>query len=82
MTHFTAMPLAIMATACACSLLAACGGGDHSPEPVTISAAGPNAVSYWNDVATTTVNVPASAAGTAEEQRPTNAVDLATVHAR
>ena len=48
--------------------------------PVTISVAGPNAVSYWNDVATTTINVPASTSGTPEEQRPNNAVDLATVH--
>jgi|KBSSwiStaDraftv2_1062776.scaffolds.fasta_scaffold00737_5 hypothetical protein len=77
MTRFTALTLAIIATAF--SSLSACGGG-NSPDPVTISPAGPNAVSYWNEVATTTVNVPASATGTAEEQRPTNAVDLATVH--
>jgi hypothetical protein len=63
-------------------LLTACGGGDDeqaTPTRVTISVVGPNAVSHWNEIATNTINVPASATGTAEEQRPNSAVDLATV---
>ncbi|HEY6135363.1 MAG TPA: vanadium-dependent haloperoxidase [Rubrivivax sp.] len=73
-------------TAAACSLMiGACHDDDEDEEPVdvpvTITVTGPNAVSYWNEVATTTVNVPASAAGvgTAEEQRPNTSIDLATV---
>ena len=61
--------------------LAGCGGDDDSEDvPVTVTVAGPNAVSQWNEIATTTINLPASATGTPEEQRPNTAVDLATVH--
>lgn len=76
------MPVTIVAavTACAC-WLSACGGDDDAPaEPVTITVVGPNAVSYWNEVASNTVNLPAAATGTPEEQRPSYSVDLATVH--
>lgn len=66
------------------SILAACGGnsgdGEGSVEPVTIISAGPNAVSYWNEIASATVNVPGAATGTPEEQRPNYAADLATLH--
>jgi PAP2 superfamily len=68
--------------AAACSLLVgACNGSEDDDAPVTITITGPNAVSHWNEIATNTVNVPASATGvgTAAEQRPNSAVDLATV---
>jgi len=66
---------------CTASMLLACGGSDGAVEtPVTITVVGPNSVSQWNEIATTTINVPASATGTPEEQRPNSAVDLATVH--
>lgn len=65
-------------------VLLACGGSDDdSPataQPVTITSTGANAVSTWNEIAATTINVPAAAGGTAEEARPNYAVDLATVH--
>ena len=73
MSHFHRMSVTIVAVGCVSSLMLACGGGDDNPVPVgpvTITVAGPNAVSYWNEVATTTINVPASATGTPEEQRP------------
>ncbi len=58
----------------------ACGGGDDSVAPVTITVTGSNAVAYWNDIATTTINVAATpGTGSAAEQRPISAVDLATV---
>ncbi|MEO7338160.1 MAG: vanadium-dependent haloperoxidase [Caldimonas sp.] len=73
--------IVVLSIASAVSLLGACGGSDDAPvEPVTITPAGPNAVSYWNEVATATINVPGTATGTAEEQRPNYGVDLATVH--
>jgi hypothetical protein len=77
--------MSLTLTAAACSLLiGACNDDADGPPvdvPVTITVTSPNAASYWNEVATTTINVPASApgVGTAEEQRPNSAVDLATV---
>ncbi|MES2100849.1 MAG: vanadium-dependent haloperoxidase [Pseudomonadota bacterium] len=72
---------AVIALACATAFIAACGGGgDDEVAPVTITVAGPNVVSQWNEIAATTINLPAAATGTPEEQRPTYAVDLATVH--
>lgn len=79
MKYLSALALALVAASSASFLVTACGGGAVDT-PVTITAAGPNAVSYWNEVAVATVNVPASATGTPEEQRPNSAVDLATVH--
>ncbi len=71
---------AVIAMACATALIGACGGSDDDAvAPVTITVAGPNAVSQWNEIATTTVLLPAAATGTPEEQRPSDAVDLATV---
>jgi len=77
----------VVTIACLHAVLTACGGGGGggssepaADQPVTITVAGPNAVSLWNEIATTTVNMPASATGTPEEQRPNTAVDLATVH--
>jgi hypothetical protein len=86
MTRSFRKPLTIITIACLHGVLAACGGGGgSSPEPaadqpVTITVAGSNPVSTWNEVATTTINLPASVTGTPEEQRPNTAVDLATVH--
>ena len=60
-----------------------CGGSDNgggSVEPVTITASSPNVVSYWNEVAANTINVPAASTGTSEERLPLYAQDLATVH--
>ena len=74
--------IAIGAVIAAVGLVAACGGGDDAPQdqPVTITVAGPSAVSTWNEIASATVNVPGAATGTPEEQRPNYAADLATVH--
>jgi hypothetical protein len=63
----------------ACVVQVACGDG-ASTDPVVITAKGPNTISTWNEVAAATINLPASATGTLEEQRPIYAVDLATVH--
>ena len=66
--------------------LAACGGDDESVAPtpsqqsVVIADTGVNAVSTWNEIATTTITQPATTGGTPEEARPNYAVDLATVH--
>lgn len=67
-----------------------CGGMGAEERKVTVATTHANVVSYWNDIANQTVNagVPApSASGsgsastpTAEEQRPSYHVDLATVH--
>jgi len=62
-------------------LLAACAGSvGIAAEPLTVTVVGPNAVSYWDEVATATINQPGTATGTPEEQRPIYATDLATVH--
>jgi hypothetical protein len=69
-------------------LLSGCGGGDDAAgfqedaqsAAIAVVSYGPNAVSYWNEVASNTITVPAAAAGTREEQRPILQVDLATVH--
>ena len=82
MTHLQGLPLALAAALFAGGWLSACGGSDDPAEtaPVTITVTGPNAVSQWNEIAATTINQPAATTGTPEEQRPTYAVDLATVH--
>ena len=69
--------------------VAGCGGSSAEAPPVTVVATHANVVSYWNDIANKTVNAgiatpsavmtPATPA-TAEEQRPSYHVDLATVH--
>lgn len=60
--------------------LAACGGSDAEDANVTVTPNMPNVVSYWNDVANRTVTASAPVNATAEEQRPSYHVDLATVH--
>jgi len=73
-------------------LLPACGGGGggggsagggaglSAAPPVKVIVTGPNAVTYWNEVASNTANLPATATGSPAEQRPSDAVDLAVVH--
>ncbi|MBV8034205.1 vanadium-dependent haloperoxidase [Roseateles sp.] len=66
---------------CMMSIAAGCGGSAGvEAEPVVIGAGTPNAVSAWNEAATTTVNQPNAAAGTPEEMQSVYAVDLASVH--
>jgi len=74
--------MAMITLACTLVLLGGCGGGEDPPQdqPVMIAVAGPNAVSTWNEIASTTINVPGAATGTPEEQRPNFGADLATVH--
>ena len=76
--------LACTAIVASLVLVVACGGSDDevstSVPPVTITSAGANPVSAWNETASATINQPASAGGTPEEARPNYAVDLATVH--
>ncbi len=78
MPHFPRMTLLTAALACANAALIACGGMEEGS--VTVTVTGPNAVSQWNEIATNTINLPATATGTPEEQRPNTTVDLATVH--
>jgi len=82
------------AVACLSWLLASCGGSDDpAVPPATVQPPAPvsapyangvtttaNAVAHWNKIASDTINLPPSATGTWEEQRPVLAVDLATVH--
>ncbi len=67
------------AAACATALLAGCGGGDSST-PITIDAGSANAVSRWNEIASTTINQPNATTGTGEEINSNYAFDLATLH--
>ena len=60
--------------------LAACASPVSQDRAVTLTAASPNVVSYWNEVANQAVNAAPLGTGTAEEQRPAYHVDLATVH--
>lgn len=60
-------------------LLSACASGPASSPPVTIVVTGHDVVSRWNEVATATVNQPPDPKGSPAEQRPIDAVDLATV---
>ncbi|MDM0116638.1 vanadium-dependent haloperoxidase [Variovorax sp. J22R133] len=86
-------PIAFKRASCAAWLsialaAAGCGGGGDkggatapaNSSDVVIVEHGPNAVSTWSEIAINTINVPASATGTAAEQRPIDSVDLASVH--
>ena len=65
------MASTLAAAACVASALFGCGGNDDpAVAPVTITVVGPNAVSQWNEIATTTINQPAQATGTPEERLP------------
>ena len=59
------------------AVLSAARGAERN---VTIEANQPNVVSYWNGIANKTVLAPSTTNTTAEEQRPSYQVDLATVH--
>jgi hypothetical protein len=78
MKHFPAMPLA--AVALACGLLTGCGGGGSEVPPVVLALSGANAVSTWNEIAATTINLPAAASGTPEEKSPSYSHDMASVN--
>jgi hypothetical protein len=67
---------------CAALAAAACAGpgAPRVAGPVTIEPVAPNAVTFWDEVATATVNQPGAASGTPAERLPLNATDLATVH--
>ena len=84
--------LTVIAVGFSTALLVSCGGSDDDTVTPVAEAASvtvpftngavttSNAVAYWNKIATDTINVAPATTGTAEEQRPTFAVDLATVH--
>lgn len=78
MKHWTTTST-IAATTFALAVLGACGGSNGEVAPVTITVAGPNVVSQWNEIAATTIIPPAAATGTAEERQPVYPVDMATV---
>lgn len=48
--------------------------------PVAIVVVGPNAVTTWSEIAAATIAAPPDASGSAAEQRPNMALDLATMH--
>ena len=58
------------------------GCGSDGDEPVvTVASNGPNAVSYWDEVAATTIMAPASASDATEAERfPNTSIDMPTVH--
>ncbi len=56
----------------------ALGAAQSSGRTLAITP-GSDVIAYWNQIATTTVNVPPAAAGTPEERRPIYSFDLATV---
>jgi len=77
MNHLPRLLLAALcAVVCgACALPPPGTGG-----PVTVGGAAPSVVTSWSEVAAATINLPPDPAGTAAEQRPVYATDLATVH--
>lgn len=48
--------------------------------PVIITSTGVNAVTVWDEVATSAINMPPASTGTPEERMPLTGVDHATVH--
>ena len=48
--------------------------------PVTITSTGPNAVTVWDEIATSAINMPAASTGTPEERMPLTGADHATMH--
>jgi hypothetical protein len=60
--------------------LAACGASIAQERTVTLTPNHPNVVSYWNDIANKTVLAASAVNTTAEEQRPSYQLDLASVH--
>ena len=68
------------AGACVVLGLSGCGGASDQPaDSVVITSTGPNAVSYWNDVAGKTANATSTTSTTPEELRTSYAADVATV---
>ena len=82
--------LASMTLACTLALLDGCGGGDGASstegptadslasKSVVLVSPGPNLVSRWHAVATSTINVPSTPTGATPEER-VGGPDLATV---
>jgi hypothetical protein len=60
------------------ALLAACG--HNEPDDIILKPTNDNAVAYWHDVGAATINASAAVTTTPEEQRPSFATDLATMH--
>jgi hypothetical protein len=60
------------------ALLTACG--HNEPDDIILTPTNNNAVAYWHDVGAATINATAAVATTPEEQRPSFATDLATMH--
>jgi PAP2 superfamily len=92
MRHSVDLPMFIAASAAAI-VLAACGGSESDAvvpsdvaqavaqkgsRPIAITP-GSDVVAYWNQIATSTINVAPAATGTPEERRPVYSLDLATV---
>lgn len=76
----------IVVVSIAFAFAAGCGGGNgdagtaSARTPVVIEASAPGVVSTWYDVGMSTINVPAAATGTINEQRPVAAADIAAMH--
>lgn len=68
----------LASTAALVALLAACG--DNEPDDIKLEPANTNAVAYWHDIGAATINASVAVATTPEEQRPSFATDLATMH--
>ena len=60
--------------------LTGCGGSNDDEVAVKVLSNEANVVSYWNEIANRTVNAASATNTTAEEQRSSYHVDLATVH--
>jgi hypothetical protein len=61
-------------------LAAGCGSDDDNPA-ITVASTGPNVVSYWDEVAASTINAPAAPTDATESERFSNySADMATLH--
>ena len=57
------------------------GCNDDDDPSITVAKNGPNMVSYWDEVAASTINAPASASDATEAERfPNTSFDMPTVH--
>ena len=74
-------PAATLAFAGLLVLLPGCAANSPAAgPPVTITSTGANAVTVWDEVATSAINMPAAVTGTPEERMPLTGADHATVH--
>ncbi len=76
--------VAALGTACLLSAFGIGGSAVAAPAdaaaPLPLPQYGTNAVSFWDEIANTTVNAPASPTGTDSERLPLHHADMATVH--